>query len=787
MNHDRRHPRSLLLLTALLGSGSLHAVEDSPSAPFSCQEGNTPAGYQERLLDARVNGGGTKPAALVLQGRNGALLATRQTLESWGLNPPQDQGICHRGQTFLALDLLGLPYSIDGARQTVVIEGTCKECFPGTVIALREQKLVSPQAGAAGAFLNYDALYESTEQNETTSGTFEIGFFNGWGVGTTTFLTERVNAEERSVRLNTTWRRDRPEAMRSLLLGDTVSRTGSWGRAVQFGGIQWGSNFATQPDFITFPLARIEGEAAAPSSLELYANNLRLAQRQIEPGPFTLNEIPVVTGANEIQLVVQDVLGREQVVSHSFYTDHALLRKGLHDYTYEAGAIRENYTLTSDDYGRAFVAGTHRLGLSDRLTGELRAEILADQQTAGVSGVFLTTPWLGVLNASFVASRSEGKEGNLAGLGIDRHGRRWSYGLQASWASEGFRQLGTAVDEIPPERTVFARLGTRLWNSSSLAANYLELDERDGSDSRFVGASFSTRFFLDLSMHLLVSHDLEREETFAGVSLTTALGSRSSASLSHMTDAIGSGTQFQWQRNLPRGPGFGYRVLAEERDKGTGRAQAQVMANADFGVYSAEVARFGDENAYRLTASGGATLLGDGLFFSRRVHDSFGVVQVGDYPDVRVYHENQEIGRTNAKGSLFIPDMRAFERNNIRVEQSDLPLDVSFDRLSAVAIPGFRQGALVNFQVETANGVLLTLWQDNGEFVPLGAQVILHGSAERFLVARRGEVWVTGMKDVHRLEARWEGHHCVFEAALPRHAGPLPKVGPVICREVYAQ
>jgi hypothetical protein len=131
---------------------------------------------------------------------------------------------------------------------------------------------------------------------------------------------------------------------------------------------------------------------------------------------------------------------------------------------------------------------------------------------------------------------------------------------------------------------------------------------------------------------------------------------------------------------------------------------------------------------------------------SRQVDDSFGVVQVGDYENVRVYHENQEIGLTNRSGAAFIPDMRSFDQNQIRIEQEDLPLDAQIEDLDSTAIPGFRQGALISFDVRSANGALMEILQENGKALPAGTTVNVIGRDERFPVARRGEAWVKGLR-----------------------------------------
>lgn len=766
----------MLLLAAL------HTVPTVAAEPASVAATADSSSVSERLLAVRVNGIEFE-AALMLETVAGKLLVDGDTLTTWGLFIPDDlAAIRHFDRDYYALDdLPELEYSIDKSTQVLIVEAG-SAAFTRQVIDARPNAFRVPQTGTPGGFFNYDVLFESVEGSDVATGAFELGVFNRWGVGTTTILARGLDTEEDVVRLNTTWRYDWPAELRTLRLGDSFSRPGSWGRTVQFGGIQWGTNFGTQPDFITFPLPVFTGETAVPATVELYANELRRVQEQVQPGPFSVQDVPVVVGANELQMVVTDVLGRQQVISQPFYVDQNLLKDGLHDYTYEAGFIRENFSLESNDYSRPFIVGTHRLGLTDWFTGEVRAEVLREYQTAGVSAATLAPPWLGTVFGSLAGSTGDAGEGALASIGFDRQGRRFNYGLQTTWTTEDFRQLGLLPGEPAPRQTTFARFGARLVGNSSISLSYVKVDQRRIDDTSFLNANYSLGLAQNLFFNAFVSHDLEHSDTFLGLTVSFALGDQTSASFSHSRDDETHSNQVNIQRNLPRGTGFGYRLFAEDAHGTPDRRLAEVSASTEVGIYRAEAARFGNDMGYRLSASGGGAVLGGNMFLSRKVDDSFGVVEVGDYENVRIYHENQVIARTNENGAAFIPDMRPFDENQIRFEQADLPLDVRIGDIDTIGVPGFRRGVLVEFDVQASNGALITLVQENGEPLPAGATVNIIGSDQRFPIARRGEAWVTGLERENRLEARWSGQRCTFEITLPEDPGPLPQVGPIVCR-----
>lgn len=766
-----------ILLTAAAGmvcpAGA--ATADSPAG----------RGFSMRMLDIRVNTTPMNHVTRVYQDAQGRLLVDEETLAVADLAVPGAPPVLLNGGRYYVLDAIaGLDYRIDEKRQELILQAVAAG-FQPLQLRGRSEDFTLPQRPAPGGFFNYDLVYQSTDSEDSTGGAMEIGVFNALGTGTTTVLASQDARGSRELtRLNSTWRRDWPAQARTLSLGDTISRSGSWGRSVQFGGIQWGSNFDTRPDFVTFPLPRIRGETTVPASVDLYTNDLRRLQEDIRPGPFTVEDVPATVGFNEVRMVVRDVLGRERVITQPFYVSQDLLRPGLQDFAYEAGAIRRSYSIRSNDYGRAFLAGTHRLGFSERLTGEARLELVEDQQTAGVGLAWLAGPSLGVITAGAAGSGGDAGNGSLLSLGFDRRGRRNSYGFQYTWAARQFRQLGLQPGEPAPAQTLSAHFGTRVAGNVSASVRYAALDWRDEPDTRFLDISLSASVFDRVSLHASFLRDLENRESIASLTLSVPLGRRTSASVGYVHEKEGAGTRAQVQRSLPRGTGFGYRLSTEESPDGSDRQWGTAQARTDFGSYQADLSRLNGRASYRFNASGGLALLGAGAFVSRSIDESFGVVRVGSYPDVRVYHENQLIDRTDDNGRAFIPDMRAFEKNRIRIDGGDLPLEARIDKLDAIAVPGYRQGALIEFAAEPANGALITIVREDGEPLPPGATVWVRGKTERFPVARRGEAWVTGLGPVTDLVAQWNGHRCAFQVTLPEHPGPLPLIGPVTCREI---
>jgi outer membrane usher protein len=133
-----------------------------------------------------------------------------------------------------------------------------------------------------------------------------------------------------------------------------------------------------------------------------------------------------------------------------------------------------------------------------------------------------------------------------------------------------------------------------------------------------------------------------------------------------------------------------------------------------------EAARQGDVTATRIAASGGVGRIAGYSFLSREITESFGVVRVADFPDVRVLHDNQVAARTDARGFAVLPRLRAYDRNPIAIDQTDLPFDASLGALRVHAVPYFRSGVFVEFPVRRVRAATLRVVLEDGGDLPLG-------------------------------------------------------------------
>ena len=204
----------------------------------------------------------------------------------------------------------------------------------------------------------------------------------------------------------------------------------------------------------------------------------------------------------------------------------------------------------------------------------------------------------------------------------------------------------------------------------------------------------------------------------------------------------------------------------------------------DYGTYTLQLARTLADNAASVSASGGLAMLGGQAFLTRRINDSFAVVRVADYSNVQVYMENQPVGRTNDAGATLISGLRPYQKNRIRIEQADLPLDAKIEALEISAVPYFRSGYEAVFPVKKSNGALLRIVLENDKPSLGGAIASLNGGDEIFPVTLDGQAYFSGLEAKNQIKVSLpDSRSCVFTVSFIPSNDPLPNLGSFTCKE----
>jgi outer membrane usher protein len=119
----------------------------------------------------------------------------------------------------------------------------------------------------------------------------------------------------------------------------------------------------------------------------------------------------------------------------------------------------------------------------------------------------------------------------------------------------------------------------------------------------------------------------------------------------------------------------------------------------------------------------------------------------------------------------------------VRLDDAKLPADVTVDLEERMVVPMARSAVFLRYEPATIGGATLVLMTANGEPVPNGAMVTVNGNPEAYQVALRGEVFVIDIDYPAMIHAAWEGGTCDVRIVKPPADTPVPRIGPLICKQ----
>lgn len=711
-----------------------------------------------------------------------ALLLPAEQFDQLRLRPPAMAPAEHYGLAYLPLDAVaGASYRIDGRRTTLAIDCAAR-CFRGAAFSAAEYSPRPPLPAGTGWFVNYDLLADLAEDGAWFSGLLDGNLYTPWGSGRLRLLGHDLPGRRGATRLDASWTVDAPAEGLRWRLGDSIAEPGPAGLPFPFAGIQLGTDFGLRPELVTFPLPELAAETSRPATLELYVDDLRRLTRSVEPGPFILSDLPVLTGYGEARLVITDPLGGEQIVTRSYYATPALLRPGLEDFAIQSGLLRADLGWHSDHYEEPFLAARYRLGLGAALTGALGAEASERRRSLALGGA-IATPQLGLVDLAAALSDGPDGAGRSLGIGYEFLTRRWSAGLDLRWSSAAFTSLGRPLDRPPPTAEARFRVGFDLGRFGAVGASYARLHERDPPDLELITLSYAWSLGrLGALVASLFHSDQDHAGTGLGLAWTMPLGTGGTATTSfslHDRAAVGS---IRAQRHAPAAGGIGYRVALAQG--ATERLEAGLELRSAFGLHELEVARVDGVEGVRLATRGSIVATGSGVSLSGEVDDSFAIVETGRLAGVRVYLEHRLVGRTGADGWLVVPGLRAYEVNRVAVEPLDFPLGQALGETAAAVVPRRRTGVTLAFAPRQGRAALLLVRGPAGAPLPAGTRLRVDAGPLPLPVGSGGRAFVPAISRGSAVRAELPDGACRFVINRPIPPGPLPALGPFTCQAV---
>jgi outer membrane usher protein len=820
----RRLRRSLLCLevSCLISFGFFHCSVVLAQATSEVLPVSTPVrpGIRDTLASVTINGQVIAENMPLLDVDRLGLLMSRADYERLRLINARIPEVTRGDEDWVALGRVkGMTVTLN-ARTLALDLSALPELFANTNINVVETPKVSLSPVPLGAYVNYDIVADSVRGLRSVRGLFEGVLFSSFGSFVSNHLYVNTATQPNTLfaqlsnlnsRLDTYFQKDFLESKSRLRVGDAVVNPGSWGRAVRIGGLQFSTDFSLNPRFISSPLLDFRGQASVPSVVDLYVNSNLVRRFDVAPGPFSISQIPVISGTGEARIVVRDALGKDITITQPFFNAPAQLRAGLSQYSFEVGAVRRFFGLESNQYGAPVVAGTYRYGVSDKLTIEARAESLLRPEnglnklsTAGVSAV---VPFEGghYFAPSIAASTSDLGAGIQIGLQYGYSSSTWFYGLRAERSSINFRQLGFVSGELPQDHSYSASFGVRLGQGAvsmvltdtlprpfTVTTGNLAGTQIGGTRTQVGTLSYNTSLGGGWSMGTGVTRVVSGNSSnlaFVTVNYSPTMLSYLNSNINLSKPDNAKSTLFASIRAGERPSdlgGLGYEVEASNT-----RERASVSGITRVGEFGADVSyetkvlQGQSQVSGRLSARGSIVMTGEGVMPARPITNTFVVVSAPAMANSPVRTTGGAGVTLNSAGKAVLTRLAPYDATEIQVLPESTPLDVTIDRFSTKVTPRGKAGAIARLEVRKTRSVTFRLVDARGLAMPIGTAFEVFDNTtkektETGLVGLDGLLYIKDLPQSARVFARKSSQSCDLKLPLiPQEI--IPDLGDIPC------
>ena len=352
----------------------------------------------------------------------------------------------------------------------------------------------------------------------------------------------------------TTLTYDRSEKLQRFTLGNISTGSRNFQENFELDGIRISKEFFLDPDLQITPKANESITLDTNSEVELFINNQLIKRFYLRAGVYSLQDIGLYDGANNIRIRIKDEFGKVTVKTSQQYYDSHLLKPGLSLYAFSVGYLSNQQSYKSEALEKkAILSGYYQRGISKDLTLGFDAQLSTENYLLGAESI-KSIP-IGSIKNSIAISGGKDRENGYATsfefkpnkkhqqisldtlrqdlLGLETRSRSFlsNWSVTGEFRSEHF----SVLNGIDPSLTGSSQeisgvnFGSRVFNNNKLKANLqtnfgLNINKdwqgtlnlgaayyHDSDDSYYANLSASRRFNNGTRLNLAARYDTEDE------------------------------------------------------------------------------------------------------------------------------------------------------------------------------------------------------------------------------------------------------------------------------------
>lgn len=675
------------------------------------------------------------------------------------------------------------------------------------------------QEGEKLAFINYSSnFYRSdtqAQQNSTSDYGF-VGLKSGLNLGLWQLRQQsNVRYSNNDTSSDTQWNNIRtyvqrpiPQLDSQLTLGETFTDSTLFG-TMSFRGVKMATDQRMWPESMRGFAPEVRGVASTNARVVVSQNGREIYETTVAPGPFVINDLYSTTSQGDLNVEVIEANGSRSTFTVPFSAVPDSMRPGVSRYNAVVGESRDFTNI--DNY---FTDFTYERGVTNQLTANSGLRLAQDYTALLVGGVLGTPIGAFGLNTTYSHAKVENDETqngwrmqatysqtfNQTGTTFSLAGYRYStkgyrdlndvFGVRSTqknggtWDSTTYKQRSQFTTSINQTLGNYGQL-----SASASTSDYYNDTQRDTQ----LQLSYSNSY-QDISYNLAISRqrtvytstqynwddDTTNETTTRygnteniatlTVSIPLSIGNKNQYLSMSASRNPKSGNSYQTSLSGTAGERntFNYSVNAGYDDSNISSSSNNWGANVQKQFPNATVngsySRGNNYTQYGVGARGAAVIHSKGMTLGPYLGETFGLIEADGAQGATV--RNAQGARIDNNGFALVPSLTPYNYNTVGLDTKGINRNTELKENQGRVVP--YAGAAVKVKFDTLKGyaVLIQTQTNEGEGLPLGADVYNSKNEIVGMVGQGNQIYVRVKDDKGSLYVRW-GESSSEQCELP--------------------
>ena len=366
------------------------------------------------------------------------------------------------------------------------------------VLSLRTKRKVSVRdenkitAEEISAFLNMYSTVGINSENKNKP-ELKVKLEGSVNLGKVVLQTSADYRRKRLTTGKTTLTYDKPDKLQRFVVGNISTGNRNFQENLELIGMRGSKEFFMKPELKIRPSANQAFILESDSQVEVYINNRLRRRFYLNEGIYSLEDIGLYNGVNNIRVKITDEFGKVTVKTSEQYYDSHLLKPGLDLYSISVGYLSNKQAHIKEDLKqKTILSAYYEKGITKNLTMGVDAQLSPNSYLLGAE-LRTSIPLGSIKHSIAVSGGTYKKSGYATRFEFKPHIQRELIGLDT--LNEEMLTLDTTVGKFLNSWTI---LGEYRSEDFSMINQQLELNNINEISKKLKGR-LQTQFSLNLS------------------------------------------------------------------------------------------------------------------------------------------------------------------------------------------------------------------------------------------------------------------------------------------------